>query len=104
MQKTHSSQPLETYVYVPRGGGKQAIVYLRENIEHEVYDEPDDGSIEFWQADEVMTTTDLPESEIKKNFDALWVKAVTEDKGIEGRLAEVEEMLDATMAVVLGEE
>ena len=75
MQKTHSSKPLEPYLYVKRGSDKPAVVYLRKNIEHDVHDEPDGDHIEFWQADEVIAFTNLPESEIMENFDALWYEA-----------------------------
>ena len=103
MSYVYSAEPLDEYVYVARPH-QQAVVYLRENIVHDFHDEQDGEAIEFWRADEVVTTTDLPESEIMDNFDALWVKGVTESKDVCQRLSEIEAALDATMAVVLGEE
>lgn len=99
MQTTHSSQQLDPVVYIPRGG-RPAVLYLRENITR--HDDGEGG--EYWTADEVRTTTDLPQSEIAENFDSLWVKAVNEGRSLDERLAVVEEILDATVAVVLGDE
>ncbi len=103
MEKTYSSELLERFAYHPLPDGT-AIVYLRENIEKDVVDNIDGDGCEFWTADEVMVKTSLPPEKIEENFDALWARAETDGKSVEERLANVEEMLDATMAVVLGTE
>lgn len=87
----------------PQSDGS-AVVILRENIQKGWHDNEDGATAEFWAADEVQAITDLPESEIEANFDALWVRGETESKTVEERIAELEELLDATMAVALGEE
>lgn len=102
MERVHSSGELGRFTYHWLDDGS-AIVYLRDNIEH-VTVEGEGETYEEWVADEVVTRTDLPIGDIEENFDALWVKGETESRGIESRLAAVEELLDATMAVVLGEE
>lgn len=101
MRRTYSSTPLERIAYFGRDG--KADVYLRDNIEtHAV--ENEDGVVEVqYIADEVHVETDLPESEVEQNFDALWVKGETESKELSDRVAELESLLDATIAVVLGE-
>ena len=99
MRETISTEQLERWVYVSRAS-QSAIVYLRENIEFVESDEEDS----YWRADECVVETELAESEIEDHFDELWVRASREEMGLEGRIARLEEMLDATMAVVLGEE
>lgn len=103
MEKTFSTEPLERFTYHPQNDGT-AIVYLRENIERDVADSPDGEGMEFWTADEVMTTTTLPADEIEDSFDVLWVKGVTEAKSLEERIGEVEEITGALVALALSEE
>ncbi|WP_165170723.1 hypothetical protein [Adlercreutzia sp. ZJ242] len=103
MERTYSSEPLERFTYHPQCDGT-AVVYLHENIEKNVADAPEGEDREFWTADEAMTRTTLPFEDVEANFDALWVKAEKEATPFEERLSSVEELIDATMAVVLGEE
>ncbi|MBP3883624.1 MAG: hypothetical protein J6D54_01625 [Olsenella sp.] len=103
MDRTISSEPLESFTYQPQGDGT-AVVHLRDNIGQDVYDNPDGEGTEFWYADEVVVTTALPEDEIEENFDRLWVQAETAGKSIEERIAEMEETQDAILSVLLGEE
>jgi hypothetical protein len=103
MEKTFSSRPIEAIEYYPQRDGS-AVVYLRENIAHEVADSPDGGETEFWTADEVVTVTDLSREEVEEAFDALWVKGETESKSLEQRLAEVEELAEELVTLALGEE
>lgn len=101
MGKTYDTKPLERIVYYPQEDGT-AIVELRDNIE-QIETDGDDGSSMTWQADEVIVTTDLPEDLIEESFDSLWVRAETDEKPLAQRVKELEEMLDATIAVVLGD-
>ena len=103
MEHTLNSTQPRRVEYWPQSDGT-AVVILRENIEKDWYDNEDGTSVEFWRSDEVQAVTDLPESEIEANFDALWVGAETASKTLEERVVEREELLDATMAVALGEE
>lgn len=103
MNKVFSSEPLERFTYHPQNDGS-AIVYLRENIEKDFADSPDGDGFEFYQADEVSTTTRLGFDEIEDSFDELWVRGVTESKTLEERLGEVEEITEALVAMALGEE
>lgn len=100
MRKTYSSEQLESFTYNLLNDGN-AVVHLRDNID---FIEGTDGEEGTWVADEVVTTTDLPESEVADNFDALWVKSETEAKPVTQRLSELEELSDAMMAIILGEE
>lgn len=99
MQRVHSSEPLRRFTYNWLDDGS-AVVYLRDNIE-EVTVESEEGTYKEWIADEVVVETTLCVDEIEENFDVLWVQGENRDRGIEARLATVEELLDATMAVVL---
>lgn len=101
--KTYSSEPLERFAYYPQGDGT-AIVLLRDNIEQDAHDESDGSTVTFWQADEVVVRTDLPLEAIDDEFDVLWVRAEAEAKPLAQRVRELEELLDATIAVVLGED
>ena len=103
MEKTFSSEPLERFTYHPQNDGT-AIVYLRDNIEQDVADSPEGEGTPFWSADEVHTVTTLGYDEIADNFDQLWVRAETEEKSVEQRLAEVEEITGTLVAMALGEE
>lgn len=98
MEKVYSPQELEPFTYHPLEDGT-ALVCLRDNIE-EV--ESEDGAV--WGAYEVQTVTELPFEEVADNFDQLWVKGEMESKSLVQRVSEQEELLDALMAVVLGEE
>ena len=100
MQRTYSSEQLDSVAYFPLQGGT-AVVLLRDNIE---YVEGGEGENGHWEADEVSTMTTLPESAIADAFDVLWVKGETESKPLEKRIAELEELSDAMMAIILGEE
>lgn len=100
MEKTYSSEELAPIEYYPQPDGK-ALVVLRENIEQNYRDNDDGTSFAFWQADEVQVVTDLAEDEIEDNFDALWVRGVTESKTVEERLAEIEENQDIIIAAIL---
>lgn len=103
MEKTFSSEPLERFTYHPQNDGT-AIVYLRDNIEQDVADNQEGEGTEFWKADEVHTVTELGFEDIADNFDELWVKAETEEKSVEERLAEIEEITGTLVAMALGEE
>lgn len=99
MQRVHSSEPLARYTYHWLDDGT-AVVYLRDNIERTTV-ETEEGVSEEWSADEVVVETRLGVDQISQNFDALWVMGENRDRGLEARMATVEELLDATMAVVL---
>lgn len=101
MRKTYSSALLERIAYFEHDG--KADVYLRDNIEMRTTENEDGVAEVEYVADEVHIETNLPESEIEQNFDALWVKGETESKDLSDRVAELENLLDATIAVVLGE-
>lgn len=100
MRKTYSSEQLESYTYNPLGNGT-AVVLLRDNIE---FVEGSDGEEGTWQADEVQLVTDLEEDKIADNFNQLWVAGETDEKPVKQRLSELEEVSDAMMAIILGEE
>lgn len=98
MEKTYSSEELEAIKYYPQLDGT-AVVLLRDNIEQV---ETEDGT--YWQADEVSVTTDLTEAEVEDDFDALWVEGETASKPLAQRVSELEELSDAMMAIILGED
>ncbi|MBP3884244.1 MAG: hypothetical protein J6D54_04825 [Olsenella sp.] len=102
MKRVHSSEPLGRLTYHWLDDGT-AIVYLRDNIEHLTV-ETDGGTTEEWVADEVEVRVDMSREEVEEAFDQLWVKGETESKPLSQRVEEIEELLDATIAVVLGED
>ena len=99
MEKTYSSEELEAIKYYPQAN-ETAVVLLRDNIEF-VENEEQGG---YWQADEVSIVTKLPESEIADNFDELWVEGETLSKPLAQRVSELEEINDAIIAIILGED
>ena len=100
MEKTYSAVEPPRISYHPQHDGT-AVVLLHENIEKDYYDHPDGTSDEFWTADEVCVVTDLAESEIEANFDALWVNGETSGKTLEERVSELEALLGDTIDTIL---
>ena len=98
MQKTYSSAELAPVAYYPQID-ETAVVLLRDNIS---YVETEEGN--YWQADEVSVVTTLTETEVEENFDELWVQGETASKPLEQRVAELEEINDAIIAIILGED
>lgn len=96
MQRTYSMEPLERIAYFAHSG-RQADVYLRENIQQET----EDGETRY-SADEVHITTDLTREEVEESFDMLWVKAENDAKPLSERLDEVEDLLGMTVDLLLG--
>lgn len=72
MVHTISATPLDAVLVEQQGD--HAEVWLRKNIETDWHDEPDGGSQQFWEADEVhgVMPAGTTVAEVEADFDRLW--------------------------------
>lgn len=102
--QTMSATPLDAVLIEPRTDGMTADVWLRKNIEQDVYDNGSEGdkSVTFWKADEVhFVAVGVPTvDEVTAAFDTLWT-AHEQDGLTDGeRIAILCEQLDKTNAAL----
>ena len=72
MERTISATPLDAVLVEQQGD--HAEVWLRKNIETDWHDEPDGGSQQFWEADEVhgVMPAGTTVAEVEADFDHIW--------------------------------
>ena len=102
--QTMSATPLDAVLIEPRTDGMTADVWLRKNIEQDVYDNGIEGdrSVAFYKADEVhFVSVGIPTvDEVTAAFDTLWTAHELDGLTDAERIALLTEQLAATNAAL----
>ena len=102
--QTISATPLDAVLIEPRADGMTADVWMRKNIEQDVYDNGFEGdkSVAFYKADEVhFVSVGVPTvDEVTAAFDTLWTAHELDGLTDAERIAILCEQLEKTNAAV----